>query len=104
MTRIRGAVTGLVMAPLIVTTVGAALGFVNGWAPCGGVPYSANGAMWGVIFFGLFGLPALILGAVAGAAFAPGMRGLRVGLLMPVVAAGAMALGLVVALARIGQG
>ncbi|WP_165228166.1 hypothetical protein [Aquisphaera insulae] len=88
---------GLVGPPVAVTTIGAALGFVCGWAPCHGVPFSFSGAYFGaLVFVWFFGLPSAVLGVAIGAAFSHGLRGLSIGMMMAVVAALAVALGLTV--------
>lgn len=96
MTRVRGAMTGLVAAPLAVTTLGAVLGFVNGWGPCHGIPYSTFGAYFGALVFAVFfGPPAAILGTATGAVFARGVRGLSIGLRMSMIAAWTLLLALI---------
>ena len=100
MTRIRGAMIGLIATPAAVSAVGAGLGFVNGWAPCQGVPFSLYGAGFGALAHAprFFALPAAILGGAVGAAFSRGLRGMSIGVLMLVIAALALALALTVPL------
>lgn len=95
MSRFQGAMTGLVGAPLAVVAFGAVVGFINGWAPCNGTPYTAYGAGFGALYFGyFFSLPAAILGLAFGAASVGGGRALNISLLMSVIVAVALALAL----------
>ena len=64
---LKGIFVGALSGPLAVASVGALLGYVGGWAPCHGVPYSVGGAYFGFyIFLALFGPPAGIVGAIVG--------------------------------------
>ncbi|WP_165246521.1 hypothetical protein [Paludisphaera soli] len=97
MTRIQGAIQGLAAAPLAVTMLGAVLGFVGGWAPCRGVPYTLIGAQFGMIAFGGYlAPPAGLLGAAFGAAITPAVKGLSFGQLAIVLAADMVILSLIV--------
>ncbi|WP_148595381.1 hypothetical protein [Aquisphaera giovannonii] len=79
----------------MVSALGAALGFVNGWAPCHSYPLSLASAGFGALVFAwFFALPAAILGGAVGAVFSHGLRGVSIGMSMLLIAALALALGL----------
>jgi hypothetical protein len=96
MTRMQGAIQGLTVAPLAVTVLGTVLGFIGGWAPCHGVPYSLSGAAFGMLAFGgVLAPPAGLLGAAFGAAMAPDVKGLTFGQFAVVLGADIVISGLI---------